>query len=685
MKRLPWFEILLVVAVMSISLYAALSDAQNLSMRWFVRDDAYYYFKVAQNISEGHGSTFDGINLTNGYHPLWLWICVPIFALARFDLILPLRILLLAMSGLSVATAILLYRLIGKVFIPAIGAIAAIYWVFSKDVLERVYQQGLETGVAAFFIVLFVYKLYEFEKSWRNNPVTTRQLVTLGIVAILVAFSRLDLIFFAGMAGIWIVFRKHPLRYFLPFDIVAIVVSVLLGFFFRISFAQYLKYSDVAMTMIAVSLVVKIIGAFLFGLYQRPASFVREQLAKSLFIFGASTAVITGGIMIVVSAMAKFEGYPRTLILYDFVLTTLFFGITRYATLGLRSNASRHADSNSPIKQFMENWKTWLNDGLVYYGILGGAMALYLLWNKITFGTSSPVSGQIKRWWGSLSGNVYGGAAPTTLSFLGIDYLDEANAWPPISNILGNWSKSINKFGIPDIYRYLIILSIVTIVVYLILLIKRRKAANVIGQLGIIPLFCGAWIQVISYHITGYSAYKEWYWVSQLITEILVISLIAGMLHQAIRRYPASQTCLRLLAAGAFVVMGLSYWRFVQQKMPYNQWAASEPNNAIAAFLEEHTEPGSIIGMTGGGNAGYFIHDRTVVNMDGLINSYDYFQLLKNKGADDYLAEMGMDYILANPAILSQLPYRGQFNSRIVSTGVQYGGKDLVHYEISKP
>ena len=80
MKRFPWFETILIFVVMSISLYAALSDAQNLSWHWFIRDDAYYYFKVAQNISEGQGSTFDGINPTNGYHPLWMLICVPIFA-----------------------------------------------------------------------------------------------------------------------------------------------------------------------------------------------------------------------------------------------------------------------------------------------------------------------------------------------------------------------------------------------------------------------------------------------------------------------------------------------------------------------------------------------------------------------------------------------------------------------------
>src|SRR5687768_17389097 len=182
MKRFPWFETVLITVVMSISLYAALSDAQNLSWHWFIRDDAYYYFKVAQNISEGQGSTFDGINRTNGYHPLWMLICVPIFALARIDLILPLRILLLVMSGLSAATAILLYRLVGKVFVPAIGAITALFWVFSFDVLAIVYQHGLETGIAAFFIVLLIYKLYEFDKSWRTQAVSKRQILTLGII-----------------------------------------------------------------------------------------------------------------------------------------------------------------------------------------------------------------------------------------------------------------------------------------------------------------------------------------------------------------------------------------------------------------------------------------------------------------------------------------------------------------------
>src|SRR3970040_1164529 len=108
------FEISLVAVLMATYLYAAFSEAHNFATEWFIRDDAFYYFKVAQNISEGHGSTLDGINPTNGYHPLWMLVCIPIFALARFDLILPLRVLVLVSGAISAATGVLLFRLVGR-------------------------------------------------------------------------------------------------------------------------------------------------------------------------------------------------------------------------------------------------------------------------------------------------------------------------------------------------------------------------------------------------------------------------------------------------------------------------------------------------------------------------------------------------------------------------------------------
>src|SRR5512135_2294355 len=148
-KKLPWFEIALGIVFLSAYVYAAFSDAYNLPSRWFTRDDAYYYFKVAQNISEGRGSTFDGINLSNGYHPLWMLVCIPIFSLARFDLILPLRILMLVMAAISAVTSILIFRLLKNVTGPPAAMLAASFWAFSLEVHSIVTQQGMETGIVA--------------------------------------------------------------------------------------------------------------------------------------------------------------------------------------------------------------------------------------------------------------------------------------------------------------------------------------------------------------------------------------------------------------------------------------------------------------------------------------------------------------------------------------------------------
>jgi len=380
MRRLPWFEIILIVVVMSMSLYAAFSDSQNLSWRWFTRDDAYYYFKVAQNISEGHGSTFDGINRTNGYHPLWMLICVPIFALARFDLILPLRVLLLVMSGLSVATAILLYRLLGRIFAPAIGAIAALFWVFSYDVLAIIYQQGLESGIAAFFIVLLVYRLYEFERTWRKEDVSPKHIGTLAVIAVLTLFSRLDLVFLAGMVGLWVVFRGHLLRFFLPLDIASIVILTILAFMIRVGLIGYFESIDIALVMALIALIVKIPCAYLFGLYQHFGISRLPELLKRVVVFAGASSVITGLIVLLIQRLGWVQGsFSRIIILIDLGLTLVFFGVSRLMFLGLRSPQPTASDPNEkPLIYLRNHWKQWLRDGALYYGIVLGALGVYM-------------------------------------------------------------------------------------------------------------------------------------------------------------------------------------------------------------------------------------------------------------------------------------------------------------------
>jgi len=45
----------------------------------FTNDDAFFYLKTAANFATGLGSTFDGINPTNGYHPLWFLLLAGVY------------------------------------------------------------------------------------------------------------------------------------------------------------------------------------------------------------------------------------------------------------------------------------------------------------------------------------------------------------------------------------------------------------------------------------------------------------------------------------------------------------------------------------------------------------------------------------------------------------------------------
>ena len=48
---------------------------------WIVHqlpDDAFYYLEVARRLGKGDGFTFDGAHATNGFHPLWQGLLVPL-------------------------------------------------------------------------------------------------------------------------------------------------------------------------------------------------------------------------------------------------------------------------------------------------------------------------------------------------------------------------------------------------------------------------------------------------------------------------------------------------------------------------------------------------------------------------------------------------------------------------------
>jgi len=687
-KRLSLFETLLITAIISIHLYAAFSDAYNFPNWWFMRDDAYYYFKVAQNISQGLGSTFDGINLTNGYHPLWMLVCIPIFALARFDLILPLRVLLMLMAILNAATAVLIYRLVKSNLSTAVAMLAASFWAFNSYIHTNIYEPGLETPLAAFAIVLFIYKLSQFEKEWRAQPVATRQIVALAVSATIVMFSRLDLVFLAIIGGFWIIFRGRPIRIFLPLDILIIFVSMTSSVAFRTGIDQYnTTYADSAIEAVILVLVIKVIALYFFGAYQHPRADSIVKTIRQVFLAISFSSVLAAGMYLLLVQLGFGKGFPRSAFVIDWGISLLLLLALRFTAHWFGDQKIKvDAQTTTPLAELQIHWKKWLTEGVTYYGILGGALAIYMLYNKVTFGTSTPVSGQIKRWWGTLIDTVYESPAPNWTSFFGISYQSAYDAWQPASKLFLWMAKKIYPLyrGSNTLdERYYIVMFVFVLLALVILFANARRSLRKASNMALIPLAAGCGIQILSYTTTAYGGVKEWYWVSQMIFITLAGSLLLDLILRPLQRLPKqvikpTRLTLEIISIALSISLAYEFGFYVKTIMRYNYFPADRPYMEVLPYLEENTPPGSIIGMTGGGNAGYFIHNRTVVNMDGLINSYDYFQSLQNREAPIYLKEHGVTVIFASPRLLVFPPYKGQFAPYLENYS-EYGGKNLMY------
>ena len=166
-------------------------------------EDGFYYFKIAQHVAQGSGSTFDGVNLTNGYHPLWLLTLTPLFWLtASPATALTLAVLLQAV--LFAMTVGLIYIIARFSLKQSAATVAALLWVLFT------YQTalgGLEFSLQAVGVLLSAY-LY---LGWfaRKMPQPAYLYLILGILLSLTILARLDTVFLAGIIGAVMVRREY--------------------------------------------------------------------------------------------------------------------------------------------------------------------------------------------------------------------------------------------------------------------------------------------------------------------------------------------------------------------------------------------------------------------------------------------------------------------------------------------
>lgn len=166
-------------------------------------EDGYYSLSVARNLAAGRGLTIDGVNLTNGFQPLFTIIESGAFVIARGDEIVAMRLVLL-FSWLFHVGGALLVAAIARDAWPAQsdtaertrrGWIAAFLYLAAPLLLNHAYN-GLETGCVLFFYAAcWRWMQIDGDRSWGG-------LAIFGALIGLTVLTRIDAAFFAAILGL---------------------------------------------------------------------------------------------------------------------------------------------------------------------------------------------------------------------------------------------------------------------------------------------------------------------------------------------------------------------------------------------------------------------------------------------------------------------------------------------------
>jgi hypothetical protein len=684
--RFP-FELILAVAILAANLYVVFTPANSL-MNWYTTDDAFYYYKTAQNFTQGLDLSFDGISRTGGFHPLWMLVCIPVFALARFDLILPLRIIILIAILLSAGSGFLLYKLLSKVIIKPAAMLVGLFWAFEPRIQNTVTQLGMESAINAFFVILLLYQTYRYETDFDTEHENYRRLFWVGLTATLAVLSRLDNVFIVIMIGLWLVLRRPQLRTMVIIDPILISASVFISYFLRVGFqANYQPYIFSATIMVILSLAIKMLVFYAAGLYGRSQTgSLRMDLLR---ILGAATAgsMVTGSIMILLSMMKIFGSFPRTVIITDWLLSLLSILVFRWmvAFSNKWTGLLPVFPDNGLLRQ---NWKRWLKLGLSYYSPIAITLAVYMGIYKLYFGSFSPVSGQVKQWWGSII-TVYGRPIASLPEFFGLTPAFDHSPWSlALAFVVESTKNTLLAAGLDlkdsTLYGnvYLVYSLIFGGIVLVLFTLNWKRLRIMAEKFAVLPLFAGCLAQIFNYSGTNYVNTRGWYWIG----EMILITIVLAMLADVIIRLLTERVHLNLRVVQTLVILLGMIMVVRYDSLLLHQVSPTVPpqkaNNYLYGIseLERATQPGSIIGSTGGGVIGYFAKDRTIVNMDGLMNSNEYFQLMQSRQAYQYFDRIKLDYVYANPVIIDQSePYIWMIKDQLKPIGV-YGGSTLFRY-----
>jgi len=163
-------------------------------LEWLLRtvlaDDSFYYFTIARNFAHGYGFSFDTLAETNGFHPLWVVVLLPIYSLME-ERTLAIHAALTVSALLDAGSVLLLFKLLGEIRTAMFARTVAVgLYALTPVLLSHAGpMNGMETSLNVFLIFAYLRQYWTIVS---RECFDNRAALHLGILAGLLMLARTD-------------------------------------------------------------------------------------------------------------------------------------------------------------------------------------------------------------------------------------------------------------------------------------------------------------------------------------------------------------------------------------------------------------------------------------------------------------------------------------------------------------
>lgn len=173
-----------------------------------LHDDGYYYLLVAENLIDGKGFTFDGVNRTSGFQPLYQVITTALSYLSRrtdtsvFRWIFFANVSITALAALLLSAA--LTRGTGRRYRLIAGCLAAVALPLNLPLVVKRLAGGMEMALAVMLFSLLLFIISGESDRRRQTPWKALEGLVLGALVL----TRIDYVLFAVVFAVRTAFRS---------------------------------------------------------------------------------------------------------------------------------------------------------------------------------------------------------------------------------------------------------------------------------------------------------------------------------------------------------------------------------------------------------------------------------------------------------------------------------------------